>query len=360
MSKTIIGLDIGSTSVRAAQVSVSGKKVKVSKVAEVPLARGIVVDGDIRDPEALAESVQDLWQEGKFSSRTVQVGISGKSTIVRQVDLPFEDPETFRDALPLRVADELPIDPDELTLDYHPLNEFTDGDARMQRCLIVGAHNITVESLADAIAEAKLRISRVDYAPFGLIRLAHMLAGKPEIPTEENPEGWDCDVVVDVGTHATTVAIHYHSRPLFIRTVDGGGEALTRAISEKLAISMDDAFELQRQVQVSPEEVDAKSRKIIEFITAAMVSGLVQVVRESVDFFRGASALMAGVKTVYAAGGGTLIPGYAERLASELAAPVQALDPIAAYGSKSQREDYPTDGNRFANAVGVALEVKGR
>jgi type IV pilus assembly protein PilM len=353
-----IGIEIGTTGIRAAEVSSSGKKLHIKKIAEVPLSRGVIVDGEIRDTEAIVDAIKDLWKIGKFGSKTVSIGITGTSTLIRQLELPYEEADTFRESLLFRIADDLPVDPNELTLDFHPLETYMNGEVLTQKFLLVGAYNMSTELLADLVTQAGLRVARADYSPFGLIRLTHLMDGRPPIPVTDVGAQWESDVIIDVGSYSTTIAIHYHSRPLYIRTVEGGTEAITKAISEQLGISLDTAEQLKKDVYTDPDSIDIKTRKIVDYIVKALVNGLVQVVRESIDFYRGASNSLSGIRYVYVCGGGTLTPGYAEHIASELAAPVRELNPIKDFASQGLKKQYENDGRRFAGVIGLAVGVK--
>ena len=88
MAKTRIGLDIGATAVRAAEVSVNGSAALV-RAAQVPLEPKAVENGEIRNPEAVAEAVRELWHAGHFKSRQVHMGVANQRVVVREVALPW-------------------------------------------------------------------------------------------------------------------------------------------------------------------------------------------------------------------------------------------------------------------------------
>jgi type IV pilus assembly protein PilM len=380
VSNRSIGVDIGSTGVRAAEVEWNGKKLKVLRVAEVPLPRGVVVAGEVRDPDALTAAVKLLWKQTKFSSKTVSIGMGGPQTLVRQVDLPWEPAEIFREALPLRVGSDLPVDPLEMTLDYHPLEEKKQGNFRIQRALVVGSLNAAAENASDALLAAGLKIKRADFIPFALIRAAVATAGdgNPVPGPQGADEEWPCEVVVDVGGQITVVAVHYRGRPLFIRVVPAGSDAVTRALAEHVKISLDTAEAMKHYLGISNiadeavelsedddlyhikaaiADVSPQQREAAQHIVNAMAGHLVQVVRESVEYFLAASPNITGVSRVLLSGGGTLLSGYAERLASELRAPVAFLAPIAAFGT-GEASEYTDFDPRMTDAIGLALEVK--
>lgn len=370
MAKRSIGVDVGSTGVRAAEVQYDGKKAKILRAAEVPLPRGAVIGGEVREPEEVSLAVKQLWKDGRFSSKVVSVGLGGPQTMVRQVDLPWEPAEIFRESLPLRVSNDLPVDPMEMTLDYHPLDERMVGKSRIQRSLVVASVNIAAENLADALALSGLKLKRADFTPFALIRAAVVTAGNGEPVPGAQPDGedWDCEVVVDVGAQNTTVAIHRFGRPLFIRVVSAGSEAVSRALADNLGMSIDAAEELHRTLGISSvTQADAPNELLsslnptqingAKYIANAMAGSLVQVVRESVEYFLAASPSISGVSRILLSGGGSLMPGYADRVASELRAPTSLLAPMHgwAVGQAAGMVDLDP---RMAASVGLALEVR--
>lgn len=372
MAKKSIGVDVGSSAVRAAEVRYDGKKATVLRAGEVPLPHGAVVAGEVRDLDAVTDAVRELWKTAGFRDKHVTVGLGGSQTMVRQVDLPWEPADVFREALPLRISRDLPVDPSEMTLDYHPLEELTVNGVRTQRSLIVAAMNMLTENLADAVGSAGLKLKRADYIPFALIRAAHLLVGEGEPvpgPQADNEE-WDCEVIVDVGAHITTVAIHRHGRPLFVRVVPAGAEATARALADQLHIPFDSATLITTTLGISTvtEEypldtlaalqlLDAAQMNSAKYIANTMAGTLVQVVRESVEYFLSASPNISGVSRVLLSGGGVLLPGYAERIAGELQAPTMLLSALHGF-SKGQAETQVDLDPRMTAAIGLALEVK--
>lgn len=370
MFRSTIGVDVGSTGVRACQVSSSRGRPKITHAAEVKLERGVVVGGEVREVEGLTSALNELWKVGKFSSKSVIVGMAGQQTLVRQVDLPWEPADVFREALPLRVSQDLPVDPMEMTLDYYPLTEFQRGQALMQRALIVAAMNAGVENAADALVAAKLKVTRADFSPFALIRSAVHTAGDgsnvPGAPAdgEERP----CEVVIDVGGQVTIVAIHDQGRPLFVRLVSAGADSVTRALADHLQIRAETADALKRSLgiqgvgmeQMSPDlaaQIPANAVPVAQQVVNLMAGSLVQVVRESVEYFLAASPNTTGVSRVLLSGGGALLGGYADRVASELRAPVALLAPMNAFAVGRAKKNVALD-PRMNLAFGLAMEVR--
>ena len=149
MAKLNVGVDVGSTSIKAVQISGSRGKIKIIRAAEVPLTRGIVVSGDVKQVEELSNALNVLWKKGKFTTRNVTLGVAGEFTVTRDMDMPWEPEAIFRKALPLRVGDAFPFNPVDMLLDHHPLELKGVSGLIQQRSLVVAADSGTLENIIE-------------------------------------------------------------------------------------------------------------------------------------------------------------------------------------------------------------------
>ncbi len=90
MPKTgVVGLDIGSTHVRAAEVrpgrggNAAKRTATLTRYAEIPLPLGAVRDGEVANAETVTAALKELWTLGKFTSRDVNLGVGNQRVIVR-------------------------------------------------------------------------------------------------------------------------------------------------------------------------------------------------------------------------------------------------------------------------------------
>ena len=183
----------------------------------------------------------------------------------------------------------------------------------------------------------------------------------------EEGEEWDCEVLVDVGSQNTTIAIHHQGRPLFVRIVSAGTEAITRALGDNIQVTFEVAEKLRKTLGIGaistdrsndPDLAEISEAQInaAQYITNTMAGSLVQVVRESVEYFLSASPNISGVSRVLLSGAGSTLPGYAERVASELRATTSIMSPLHthAMGQAAKEADLDPD---MCIAIGLALEV---
>lgn len=370
MAKLPIGLDVGSSTVRAVQVKVSRDKPSIVKAAEIPLAPGIIVNGEIREPDALSDAIRSLWKIGKFSSKDAVIAVGGSQTIVRQTDLPWEPDDEFRALLPLRIGQDLPVNAMEMGLDFYGLEDYTEPNgSRKKRALLVGATNIALEQLAETATAAGIRPVGIDFSGFALIRAAVHTYGNPKyVPGAPNPDmEFPCEVIIDIGAHTTTLIAHYQGRPLFVRMIEQGGESVDRAISDHLKLRADVSEALKMRLgiagvgEVDPAalritaDVPEQSIQVARQIVTLMASSLVQSVRESVDYFLAATPQVSGVSRILLSGGSALLGGYGERVSAELRAPAALLAPMTEFSRKGKLASMDP---RFGIAFGLTMGVK--
>lgn len=368
MLQSHVGVDIGSHSIKALQVA-GGREPRIVRAGEVSLPPGTVVAGEVRDIDTVADALQVLWKQMGTMQRTVTFGIAGPQTLIRQVELPWEPYEVFRDALPLRLVKDLPVDPAEMVLNFHPLAERERGGVLMQHALVVGTLASASENAVQALTQAKLRAKRADYGPFALIRAACRLdpnwRGVP--PQAEPGQERLAQAIVDVGAQVTTIVLHDGGRPLYVRTINAGSDSVTRALADQLSISTPAADLLKRRLGIGEvitgvndlelsEEIAATAGPMAQLIVNAMAGSLVEVSRESVEYYLDAAGMEA-VSHIALTGGGTMLPGFLERISAELRAPAARLEPMRLHANARAVRAPECVDPKFATAYGLATGV---
>src|SRR6266516_1974192 len=109
MVRARVGLDIGSTGVRAAELAMRGTPPTLVRVGQVPLPAGAVASGEVRDANVVAEAIRELWRRGKFGSKEVILGVANQRVVVREVSLPWLADKELRASLPFQVQEYVPI-----------------------------------------------------------------------------------------------------------------------------------------------------------------------------------------------------------------------------------------------------------
>ena len=132
MAKGRIGLDIGSTAVRA--VELGGDRPDRRPPSQVALPAGAVENGEVRDPGAVGDALKKLWSEGGFKGRQVWLGVGNQRVVVREISLPYLPDKELRASLGFQVQEFIPMPVDDAVLDYDPIGEFEQEDRGCSGC----------------------------------------------------------------------------------------------------------------------------------------------------------------------------------------------------------------------------------
>ena len=314
--RTAIGLDIGTSGVRAAELSFGKQGVTLQKFGQVAVPEGSVRDGEVVDAKAVAAAVRQLWQATKFSHKNVVLGVANQRVIVRQVALPYMPASDLQKALPFQVQDFLPMPVDQAVLDFHVLDTVTDASGERQlQGLLVAASRETVLANVQCVEQAGLKVSMVDLTSFAVLRSIGKRTDV-EVTTE---------ALVDIGARVTNIVVHSAGVPRFVRILLMGGQDITDSVAERLGVPQLEAEGLKQELGLLGAAGDlANAARAVE----TTASTFVDEVRGSLDYYR-ASNPDAPVERLVVSGGGSLLRGLADRLGSATRLPVKAGDPMA-------------------------------
>jgi len=347
VAKTLIGLDIGSTAVRAAEV-VPGDVPVLTRAAQVPLPPGAVENGEVRQPEAVGEALKELWARGRIRGRQVRLGVGNQRVVVREIALPWLPEKELRGSLGFQVQEFIPLSVDEAVLDFDPVGEFEQEGRRMLRLLLVAAQKVMVGEAVAAVQAARLEPIGIDLNPFALVRAVGTVEGiNLEAPGDE--------AVVDVGAHVTNICVHDRGVTRFVRILPSGGRDITLAIARGLGVEDDVAERLKRGEDVE----GAPPQKDVERVALSRAGSFVDEIRSSLEFY---TAQVPGAKIgrVLVTGGGSKLRGFLELLQERI--PVK-VDRGRVFERVKSELDLPPEAMEDAEpvlAVAVGLAIPGR
>jgi type IV pilus assembly protein PilM len=314
-----VGLDIGTSGVRAAELSLGRGPATLERFGQVALPLGAVHDGEVVDPAAVGAALKQLWAQAKFSTKKVVMGVANHKVVVRQVDVPWLPEDELRKSLAFQVADFLPMSAEEAILDFHPLEELTNEQGgRVLRILLVAAARDMVGNALEAVKVAGLDPQVVDLNSFAVLRSV-VGEGATATPSAE--------AVVDVGANVTNIVVHQGGVPRFVRILMLGGADITNAVAERLGVPQDQAEAVKQQTGLLLTQSGGDSHPAQRAIEASG-SAFIDEVRGSLDYFM-AQPGAARIDRVLLSGGGSRLVGLAERLQAATRLPVHVARPMA-------------------------------
>lgn len=333
---SLVGVDIGSMSIRAVE-TVRGKEGPIATCSgHVGLPPGTVQGGVVQDDKSVTAALKHLWSTAKFRGRQVAVGVANPQVVVREMTLPNLPDKEMRKALPFQVREVLPLPVEESVLDFLPLED--PGRNETVTGLLVAAPKEAVLVAVRAIERAGLHVSRVDLASFALLRAVSRVDGQPE-------------AIVDIGVESTTVVVHVDGRPLIVRFVSRGGGDVTSMIAARLDIPLEQAEALKCRIGLQ-READPHAAEAVR----DAVQPLVSEIRSSFAYLSNATR-PTRVRRLALCGGGSLLPGLADELHEELGVEVSLVDPAGRLRGARRDASGSLEEFRASAAVSVGLTL---
>jgi len=350
--KRLVGLKIGASQIAAARVSNNGN-AELVQVAREEIEPGIVVGGELRDPERLADVLRDFFKTHNLPRRNVRLGIANNRIGVRALEIVgIDDPKQLENAIRFRAQEALPIPIEEAVLDYQLLGESTNEEGQtVKRVLLVVAYRELVDRYVMACRKAGIELVGIDLEAFALLRA--MAA-----PRESQLPGDAALVVVAVGHERSTFAVSDGRVCEFTRVLEWGGSALNVALARTLDLAPSEAEPIKKTldldslappVGVPPEKLDAVKdavRRQIQSFARELVSSL--------QFYQNQPGSL-GIGEIVLTGGTAHLPGLAEELQRLIGVTVRVGDPLARVrvGKKIGADEQM---GSLAIAIGLAIE----
>src|SRR5437764_10448320 len=318
MAQRAVGLDVGTSAVRAVELVLGREQVTLTRFGQVALPAGAVRGAEVIDAPAVAAAIRRLWREAGFRSRTVVLGVGNQRVVVRQADFPEMTAEDMRSALQFQAQDLIPIPIEDAILDFQAIEHFPSSDGDMVRVLLVAAQRDMVRSLLAGVEGGGLSASMVDLIPFALMRALTQASLVQDLePTAE--------AIVCVGASITNVVVHQRGVPAFVRMLGVGGDDITQGIATELSVDVDTAEDLKRRAH--PDSADDLESRTAQIVTAQS-SLLIEEIRGSLDYYQ-AQPEASPIGRIVLTGGGSRTIGLLESLEQTLGIPVEEGHPLA-------------------------------
>jgi type IV pilus assembly protein PilM len=330
-SRTIVGLDIGSSSIKAVELKKSRGGIELSHVGVEPLANDVVVDSMIMDSPAVASAITKLFTESGIKSKSVATSVSGHSVIVKRINVATMTEEQLSDSINTEAAQHIPFDIADVNIDYQILSDDLSGP--QMDVLLVAVKKDKILNYTNVLSMAGKAPTIVDIDVFALQNCYEY---------NYEPSPGSTVALLNLGASVMNINILKGSTPLFTRDV-------TDALQKELDLSFDDAESLKLGEKVGTVSEDAKL-PILQQVTEIIVLEI----QKTFDFFR-ATAAGEHIERIYLAGGSSKVPGLMEALRQEFSLPVEVLNPFAKIDPATNSDLIDRNAGQLAVAVGLAL-----
>jgi type IV pilus assembly protein PilM len=341
-SKPLVGLDIGSSSVKAVELTKSKKGYQLTGFGFEPLTPDAVVDGAIMDAPEVAGAIKKIFTAGKLKPKGVATGISGHSVIVKRVVVPAVTPDQVESSIQMDMEQYIPFEIAEVNMDYQVIGPGTTPteDAGMD-VVLVAAKKDKIQNHTAVINLAGRNPEVVDIDAFALQNTFEVNYGP-------SPSG--TIALLNIGASLMNINITKAGMPLFVRDVSVGGNQYTDILQKELQLNFQEAEDLKLGNSGGNEA------EMVQPLLESITDMLIMEVQKTFDFFR-ETYPHETISRVLISGGTSHMLGLAEKIQETFGCRTEVLNPFNSItmGPHVDISRVRSLGPVLAVAVGLAL-----
>jgi type IV pilus assembly protein PilM len=340
--KSVVGLDIGSSAVKAVELKPQGKNgFRVAAYASEPVPPDTIVDGAIIDAVAVADAIRRIFDTKRFKATDVVASLSGSSVIVKKIALPVMTEAELAESIHWEAEQYIPFDIQDVNIDYQVLDAGgAEAGKQTMDVLLVAAKKDKIADYAGVIAQAGRTPIVMDVDAFAVQNCF------------ETNYGVDAGVTVllNAGASAINVNIVSGDQSLFTRDISVGGNAYTEAVQKEFGLAFDAAEQAKRG-----HAIDGATHEDVQAVLRTVSEGVLLEIQKTFDFFK-ATTSADRIDRVLVCGGASQVEGFTELIAERFDTPIERLNPFKNIAIGDSSDDVAATA---AVAVGLALRKAG-
>ncbi len=342
--KEVIGIDIGSSSIKLVQLKEHKGGYQLVNAGIIPLPPEAIVDNTLMDSLSIVEALKGITSSLGVKIKDVACSISGNSVIIRKISLPAIPPEELEDQISWEAEQYIPFDINDVNIDFQILGPDSIDPSKMNVLLVASKKDIINDYLA-VFNEAGLHLSVVDVDSFAV---------QNAFEVNYDIELSDVLALINVGAGVTNINIIRDGITLFTRDVQLGGNLYTEEIQKQLGVS----------------SVEAESLKMLAYenknddlydVVGKVNDTITQEIKRSLDFYN-STANDDKITKIFISGGCSKMYKLSDNISEKLGLPVEIINPFAKlhYTEKDFDSEYLQEiGPLMAVSVGLAIRRVG-
>ncbi|MDA3915924.1 MAG: type IV pilus assembly protein PilM [Deltaproteobacteria bacterium] len=337
----LVGLDIGSSFIKVAEIKVTGKGHVLNKFGMSRITPGSIVEGRIVRVEDLANDIKSLFKSQKIREKNVAISTGGHSVVIKTINTSKKSEKELHETIYSEAEQYIPYDINDVNIDYQILGESEFSPDQINVLLVAVKKDLVAEYI-DLIHKAGLSPKIIDVDTFALQNIYEILPYK-------NRE--KITLLIDVGASKTSLNILKANISLMMQDNVSGTDQIIEEICDQYDMSIDDAY---RAVNGETNTIDQDK---IQEISLKIAQSWCSEICEAVNTYQSGSN-DEKVENVVLSGGGVFVEGFKEGLMSELDADVSIINPFEALTFNEQKfsDSFITKASPLAPiAIGLAL-----
>lgn len=341
-NKSLVGLDIGSSAVKAVELKAAGKSHRVIAFAREDMAPDSIVDGAVIDAGSAADAIRRVFERAGTKTKEVAASLSGNAVIVKKINLPQMTDAELAESIRWEAEQYIPFDVQDVNLDYQVLP----GDGGAKNTMDV----LLVAAKKDKIADYTGVIAQAGRVPVVVDVDAFAIQNAFEANYEIDPGV--VTVLLNMGASAININIVSGTASIFTRDMSIGGNAYTEAVQREFNLTFERAEAVKQGHPadgVGPAEVQAVLRAVNETVLLE--------IQKTFDFYR-ATAASDRIDRIMVCGGGSRVSGFGGALADRFGIPVEPLDPFRRIAFDAGKAGVVAEEVAATSVVAVGLALR--
>lgn len=309
----VIGLDIGSTSVRLLQLSSHGSGYRIDHFGVEPIGEGVVVDKVVQDVEAISTAISRAVKASGTRAKSCAIAVSGSAVFTKTISLPSDLAEAdIESQVQVEANQYVPYPLDEVSLDFEVLGP-SPRNADLMDILLAASKSENVESRQDAIDSAGLKAKVVDVEAFAIANAFELIRKRDGVNRS------DAVGFFDIGYDTTTLLVIKNGRVIYTRDHPFGGHQLLEETMRRYDMTLEQASFFERN-EDAPED-------FVEEVLEPFQLNIVHQISRALQFFASSNEY-SNISTIYLSGGVAALKGLAPMVQQELGMTTRVADPI--------------------------------
>lgn len=341
----LVGLDIGTSLIKVAEVKSSGKGLVLNKFGIAPIRPGLIEDGQIIEMNELAQAIKILLKNNNIKSKNVAISTGGSSVVVKTISMSSaaaSSEHALLESIRFEAEQYIPYDIDDMNVDFQVIGD-NDGNADQMNVLLVAVKKDIVASYIDLTEQVGLNVQVIDVDSFAFQNIF-------EAASQGRSDGMT--MLIDVGSHKTSLNIIKDNSSLMMRDSSSGIGQIWEEISSDVNCSIDDAIKI-----FSGSDKESMLPETLNELCHNFAKMWCMEIQNIVKTFQ-AKSTQGKIDRVFVTGGGSLVSGFINFLSDGLSLPVSIFNPFEGVIVNPNKfsESFINQSAPFASiALGLAL-----
>jgi len=309
----LVGIDIGSSSVKLIQLSTTGSSYRVEAFAVEPVPEGAVSEGVIAEPEQIADAIKKAMQRGGFKAKNCAMAVTGSAVITKIINLPADlSEDDIEGQIEVEAGQYIPFPREEVSLDFEVLGP-SPRNADLLEILLAASKTEHVDTRLEVAELVGLTVSVVDVEAYAIANAFDLVRKATGIDEAETIG------VLNIGSTVSSMIVLRGNRSIYSREHSFGGHQLIEECMRRYGMDAEQAAFLQR----GEEPPAGFEDEVLE----PFRQNVIQQISRALQFYSSSSEY-SSINTLFITGGGASIPGLAEAVGNEVGISCEVADPL--------------------------------